>query len=114
MSKKSTKRRSLKNPVGSILTGRFLLSSKWEKNWPFIIYLSLLALIMIASSHNADKKVHKISQLSNQMKELNSEYIDTRSRLMTESMETKVVEKASELGLKKSDSPPVILKKPEE
>ncbi len=98
------------NTLGSLITGSFLVSRQWVRNWPFIIYLSLLALVMISSSHSADRKVHHIADLRSQMKELSSEYIDTRSRLMVESMESKVVEKASEIGLVKPAKPPVIIK----
>ncbi len=102
------------NPLKGVFTGSFLVSGQLAKNWPFILYLSLLALIMIASSHSADRKVHQTARLRAQMKELNSEYIDTRSRLMIESMEYKVVQKAGELGLTKSDTPPIIIKTGEE
>lgn len=87
------------------------MSQKWNKNWPYLLYLSLLAMIMIASSHSADRKVHQIAKLRKQMKELNSEYIDTKSTLMLESMETKVVERAEEVGLIKPVIPPTIIKK---
>ncbi len=97
-----------------MVTGRFLLSRKWSKNWPFILYISLLALVMIASSHSAEKKVHRAAQLRNQVKELNSEFIDTRAKLMQESLKYKVVEKAQELGLEKSQKPPIKINRKEE
>ncbi len=93
-----------------MVTGRFLVSESWQKNWPFVLYLSLLAMIMISSSHQADKKVHEIAKLRSEVKELSSEYTDTRSRLMQESMKTKVVEKANAIGLKESKKPPVKIK----
>ena len=105
----SNARRKLINPVKGIFTGSFLVSESWSKNWPFILYLSLLGLIMISSSHSADSKVHRIAKLRAEMKELSSEYVDTRSRLMVESMEYKVMQKAGELGLKKSEQPPIVI-----
>jgi len=105
----SNARRKLINPVKDIFTGSFLVSETWSKNWPFILYLSFLGLIMISSSHSADSKVHRIAKLRAQMKDLSSEYVDTRSRLMVESMEYKVMQKASELGLKKSEQPPIVI-----
>ena len=104
------KLKNIKNPLNSLLTGKFLVSENWQKNWPFILYISLLAMIMISSSHNADEKVHRIAKLKVQVKELSSEYTDTRSRLMLESMKTKVVEKAGELGLVPSEQPPIKIK----
>jgi hypothetical protein len=100
----------LVEPIKEVVTGRFLVSQSWSRNWPFIIYLSFLALIMIASSHSAERKVHSISRLRTEMKELNSKHIDLRSQLMIESMEYKVVERAHDMGLINSDEPPVIIK----
>ncbi len=97
--------------IGNLLTGRFLVHPKVLQHWPFILFLSALAIIMTASSHTAEKKVHQISQLRSEMKELHSQFIDTRSRLMNESMESKVLSRVEEagLGLHKSAEPPLIL-----
>jgi len=46
-----------------ILKGKFLVDEDAFKNWRMIIFLSFLALIMIGSSHSADKKVHEIARL---------------------------------------------------
>ena len=60
----------MKKNFYNILKGKFLVSDDAFRNWRFIIFLSALALIMIASSHRADKKVHRIAQLNNEVKEL--------------------------------------------
>jgi hypothetical protein len=103
----STEKKPKGTAIGSLFTGSFLVSQRWEKNWPFILYLSFLALLMIYSSHNADRKVHEIARLRTEMKELNSEFIETRSNLMLEALETKVVNRAEALGLVESEHPPV-------
>jgi len=66
---------------------------------------------MTTSSHNAERKVHRIAELRREMKELNSEFIDTRSRLMNESMESKVIEKvnAAHLNLQQGQQPPKVI-----
>lgn len=64
-------------------------------------------MVMISSSHNAEEKVHEIAKLRTQVKELSSEYTDTRATLMLESMKTKVVEKAENVGLTSSKKPPI-------
>ncbi len=70
----------------NIIKGRFLVSDDAFKNWRFIIFLSALALVMIGSSHSADKKVHEIARLSDDVKELKSEYVDVRMQIMQEKM----------------------------
>ncbi len=83
-----------------------MVSDDALKNWRFIIFLSVLALVMIASSHNADKKVHKISKLNAEVKELKSEYIDVRMLLMQASMESKIIASMANKGIVPSTTPP--------
>jgi len=61
---------------------------------------------MIASSHSADRKVHEIAQLTEEVKKLNSEFVEGRQRLMELKMESNVREKLAPLGLGPSDIPP--------
>jgi hypothetical protein len=62
----------MKKSVYDILKGKFLISDDSFKNWRVIIFISVLAIVMIASSHSADKKVHEIAQLNNEVKEWRS------------------------------------------
>lgn len=96
----------MKNNIYDILKGKFLINEDAFKNWRFIIFLSLLALIMISSAHSADRKVREITKLNNDVKELRSEFVDTRSRLMKVKMESKVVGQMQKKGLKPSTNPP--------
>lgn len=80
------------------------------KNWRMILFISVLAIVMIASSHSADKKVHEIARLSNEAKELRSAFIDGRGRLMELKKESVVSAKMIKKGLKTSEVPPQKLK----
>ncbi len=86
------------------------MSGDAPKNWMFIIYASFLATVMIASSHSADKKVHQVAALNEEVRELRSEFVDMRSdvqRLKLESTEMQVVE---EKGLAAPETPPKKIK----
>jgi len=96
----------MKQNFYNIIKGKFLVSDDALKNWRFIIFLSVLALIMIGSSHTADKKVHRIAELSNNVKEMKSEYLDIRKKLMQTKMESKITAAMAQRGLKPSESPP--------
>ena len=63
----------MKKSFYNVVKGKSLVSDDAFRNWRFIIFLSFLALIMIASSHSADKKVHRIAELNDEVKELKSE-----------------------------------------
>jgi len=96
----------MKKSFYNILKGKFLISDDAFKNWRFIFFLSALALVMIASSHRADKKVHRIAQLNNEVKEIKSEYVDVRMILMQEKMESKIISSMALRGLNPSITPP--------
>lgn len=105
----------MKKNFYNLIKGTFLVSDDALKNWRFIVFLSLLALVMIASSHQADKKVHQIARLSNEVKELKSEYVDVRMRLMQAKMETRIIRAMAQRGLTPSETPPqkIIIQKGE-
>ena len=100
----------MKKNIYSILKGTFLVSDDSFKNWRMIIFISVLAVFMIASSHSADKKVHEIAKLNNEVKELRSAFVDGRKKLMSLKMESSVIVKMKEKGLSSSVIPPKKIK----
>ena len=61
---------------------------------------------MIASSHSADKKVHDIARMGNEVKEWRSSFVDGRSKLMRLKMESSLINKMFEKGIVPSEIPP--------
>jgi hypothetical protein len=96
----------MKKSVYDILKGKFLISDDSFKNWRVIIFISVLAIVMIASSHSADKKVHEIAQLNNEVKEWRSAFVEGRSKLMRLKMESSIIKKVAEKELTPSTVPP--------
>ena len=89
-----------------ILKGKFLVSGDAPKNWLFIIYASSLATIMIASSHSADRKVHQVAALNEEVRELRSEFVDMRSDVQRLKLESTVMSIVEGKGLMPSETPP--------
>ena len=89
-----------------ILKGKFLVSGDAPKNWLFIIYASTLATVMIASSHSADRKVHQIAELNEEVRELRSEFVDMRSDVQRLKLESTVMDYVQPKGLEPSETPP--------
>ncbi|QFZ53954.1 S-adenosyl-methyltransferase [Oceanihabitans sp. IOP_32] len=100
----------MKKNIQSILKGTFLVSDDSFKNWRMILFVSGLAIVMIASSHSADKKVYEIAKLKNEVNELRSIFIEGRSKLMRLKMESVVVVKMQKKGLSSSLIPPKKIK----
>ena len=53
----------MKKGFYNILKANFLINEDAFKNWRFIVFCTVLAIIMIASSHSAERKVHQIARL---------------------------------------------------
>jgi len=93
-----------------VLKGKLLVDENAEKNWGFLIFLAALALLMITSSHQVDKKVQLIAQLNKQKRELRSQYVSTKSDLMKLKMESSITKRLEENGLFASQIPPQKIK----
>lgn len=93
-----------------VLRGSFLISGDAAKNWRFILFSSLLAVLMISSAHQADKKVHHLAGLSEEVLELRSEFVDVRTKLQQRKLESNIKERVEEQGLAPSKTPPKKIK----
>ena len=99
-----------KGGVYSILKARYLVNEDATRNWRFIVFLILLAILMIANTHRYEQKVFRIAELTNKVKELRSEFVDKRSELMKLKMESTVSEKMEPRGILPSPVPPKKIK----
>jgi outer membrane murein-binding lipoprotein Lpp len=97
----------MKNGIYSLLKAKFLVSDDALKNWKFIVFLVILGMIMIANNHQYDAKNYKITELTNHVKELRSEFVDKRSELMKLKMESTVAKKMEARQIVPSEVPPV-------
>ena len=93
-----------------LIKARYLVSEDSFKNWRFIVYLIFLAMLMIANSHQYEKKSFEIVALSKEVKELRSEFVDRRSKLMKLKMESTISSKMEPLGILPSSVPPTKIK----
>jgi hypothetical protein len=92
--------------IKNIFKGKYLVSEGAYSNWAFIVFCALLALVMIGSSHSAERKVYQVAELNQQLKELRSEFVDTRKTVMQLKMESNVAKKMKERSIGLSDKPP--------
>jgi hypothetical protein len=94
----------------SILKAQYLVNEDSTKNWRFIVFLIFLAIVMIANEHRYDEKIFRIAELTNEVKELRSEFVDNRSELMKLKMESTVSAKMEIRKIFPSQVPPQKIK----
>ena len=85
----------------------FLSGKDSRKNWKMLMFISVLIMITIYSSHSADQKVFKISELNKEVNNLNNVSVSTKIDLMNVKMESKVTSKLNSQDLYPSNNPPV-------
>jgi hypothetical protein len=100
----------MKGGMYSLLRAKFLVSDDSLKNWKFIVFLIFLAMLMIANNHRYDAKNYRITELTNEVKELRSKFVDTRSDLMKMKMESTITTKMEARGIRPSEVPPQKIK----
>lgn len=94
--------------VANVVSGSFLSKESTVKNLPFIFFLSFLAICYIANGYYADDQVRKVNRLTNEIKELRTEYIVVKDSLVIKSKQTEVAKALAkqETGIKESVVPP--------
>jgi len=100
----------MKNGVYGLLKAKYLVDHGSAGNWRFIVFLILVAILMIANSHNYEQKIYRISALENEVKLLRSEFVDRRSQLMELKMESTVARKMEARQIVPSSLPPKKIK----
>ncbi len=108
--KKPGKKGVLAKGLSSVFSGTFLTNEKNLNHLPFILFLTLVAIFYIANGYYADDKIREFNKITNQLKELRSEYISTESELMFASKQSEVAKSVLPLGLKEPVAPPIKIK----
>jgi hypothetical protein len=76
---------------------------------PFILFLSVLAILYIYNGHHADKLIKKIAITEKHMKELEFEYKSVKSDVVFRSKPTELIKVVAPLGLTEPKGAPVYL-----
>ena len=94
------------NKIIDILLGKFFIEKINNDNIRFIFFIFSLAFLLIYSSHSVDSKVYQISQLNTEVSFIESNFIETRKKLMNLRVESAVRKKLYGKQIKPSLSPP--------
>lgn len=96
----------MKNGIYGILKARFLVDEDANKNWRFILFIIGLAIVMIWNTNRYEQKIFRIAELTIEVKELRSEFVDRRSELMELKLESTIENKMKNLEIYPSTVPP--------
>ncbi|MCC6181573.1 MAG: hypothetical protein IT237_07050 [Bacteroidia bacterium] len=107
--RKPAKKGVLAKGLSKIFGGSFLGNDKTLQHVPFILFIGLITILYIANGYYADDKIREVNKISNQIKELRTEFISSKSDLMFVSKQSEVAKVVEPLGLKEPVSAPMII-----
>ncbi|MGM5630500.1 FtsL-like putative cell division protein [Apibacter raozihei] len=85
-----SKNKNRTRTLSDILRGKFLVEGDAFSAWKFILFIVVLSLISISSSHIVDEKVVEISSLKEKAEEYKARYALIHSKLMKLKVESEL------------------------
>jgi hypothetical protein len=103
----------IKFSVKDLIDGSILTRKSIVKQLPYVLFLSLLALIYIGNRYHAEKIIRDLDKLQNDVMDLRAESITSESDLMYISKQSEVARLLREehSSIKESVTPPVKIRR---
>ena len=89
----------------SILGGSFLVKEKFTKQFPFIVYVTVLLMIIITNTYIAEERTRELAKTSKRLNDLQVEYVQLKSEIMEASKQSVLVKRLAGTGLKEAITP---------
>ncbi len=90
----------------SVLGGSFLTRDKVVRFLPYLLFLTLIAVVYIFNSNHAVRTVIQINRTKKQNSEYRYEYLTTKSNLMKATRQSELAKKLEARGILESKVPP--------
>jgi hypothetical protein len=94
------------NAIRSILDGSILTRENAIRLLPFVLFLTLLCIIYIANSYYAEKTIIRTDKVRRELKDMETEFISTKSELMICSKQSELAGILDSTGVLESLEPP--------
>jgi len=95
----------------SLLDGSYLTLDRSPGLLPFLLFVSFIAILLIANTYLAEKKARRIETYRNEVTELRTIYISYKSELMQLSNQSEIARRLSHQGFVESTVPPRMINK---
>lgn len=113
MRKKSRKQQKSRKPddgnnvkkVMSFLGGSFLVKENFVKQFPFIVTVTILLMILITNTYIAESRIREIASANKQLSDLRAKYVELKANIMEASLQSTLVKKLEGTGIKESLDP---------
>jgi hypothetical protein len=113
MSRKDRKKRRENKQMGevgikkvwNILGGSFLIKDNFIKQFPFILTVTILLMVLITNTYIAEARTREIAKTNRQLHELRAKYVELKANVMEASLQSTLIKKLEGTGVKESLDP---------
>lgn len=91
--------------VMNVLGGGFLARERFIKQFPFMVTVTLLLMILITNTYIAEERNREIAKTTKQLNDLQVEYIQLKSAIMQASKQSVLSKKLVGTGIKDPTEP---------
>ena len=104
---KDKKEKSKKRKKGamSVLGGGFLVKEKFTKQFPFMVFITLLLMAIITNTYIAEERNRELTKATKKLNDLQVEYIQVKSAIMEASKQSVLAKRLAGTGLKEATEP---------
>ena len=102
--KKTNNGDSVKKVMG-VLGGSFFLKEKFVKQFPFMVVVTVLLMVLITNTYVAEEKNREITKTTRQLNDLQVEYIQLKSAIMQASKQSVLSKGLVGTGIKNPTEP---------
>ena len=102
MKRERNEKKTKRGVFMNILGGSFLTREDFSKVFPFLVYVTVLLMLIITNAYIAESTSRTIKNNSNRLRDLRVEYTYAKSAYTKESTQKVMIEKLKDEGLKES------------
>ncbi len=103
--KEQKEKKKKKKRVMSFLGGKFLVREEISKQFPFLIYVTVLLMAIITNTYIAEERTRELARTSKKLNDLQVEYVQLKSEIMEASKQSVLVKRLAGTGLKEAVAP---------
>lgn len=89
----------------AVLGGGFLVKEKFTKQFPFMVYITVLLMAIITNTYIAEERNRELTQTAKHLNDLQVEYVQVRSAIMEASKQSVLAKKLAGTGMKEAIEP---------
>jgi hypothetical protein len=103
--KETKKKKNGGKHVMSVLGGKFLVKEAFAKQFPFMVYVTLLLMAIITNTYIAEERNRELTRTTKRLNDLQVEYVHVKSAIMEASKQSVLAKKLAGTGLKEVTEP---------